>query len=181
MPLFLIFSIFCNKNCEVNDKSQWIFSTLMFIWFKNIVLCMILCRCQHHQYRIGGKVIHRVPIFRFEDEAFVRFIQHILILLTIVVAMNLATTLNTDSRLHSRMMPMSSTNRIIHTIDIEDTFDIKRYHFLYHCQISTLIRVCCQINQSFSLWLCMRSYLGINLHLKTIKNILQFSYILLVL
>ena len=83
-----------------------------------------------------------MPIFRFDNKALIRFVQHLLVLLTVIIAMYLTTTLNTNSSLHRRMMPMSTTYGIINSIYIENTLYLKRYYLLYHRHVSSPVRVC---------------------------------------
>jgi hypothetical protein len=102
--------------------------------------------CENHENGIRGKFEHRVPIVRFEDKTFIRFIEDVFVFILSVIIVNPATSLDANGSLHGRFMPVSSTPGIIHTVDIEYAFYFKRDGFFDNGEIAPFVNKCFQIN-----------------------------------
>ncbi len=87
-------------------------------------------------------MVHRMPVARFEDKAFVRMVQDEFLFLFSIVVGNNATPMDADACLVCLMVTVSAADGIIHAIDVKCTLYGKRDLVLDHCEVPALVRMC---------------------------------------
>src|SRR5690348_1731380 len=112
---------------------------LHFIRFKNIVRRIKGGGCQYQQHGIRCKMMHGMPVFRFQDKALIRVIQDIIFFFLPVVIGYHTASMKADSSLYGGFMTMSSPRGIIHAVNIKNAFYLKRDLFFNNGKVSSFI------------------------------------------